>query len=124
MTILYTLVNNCRGSFTTAKYFLFLKEKQPDPDENMEQGVDTIEDNDMTPFGFSLCCYFFNLLDILKTLPGINNSNANILISKVKCLAELSKKSQSFLNEILGSTNGTKLFRFLHADASKYEVPE
>ena len=104
----------------TVHYFQLLKSGQEEPDENIDQAIDSIDSDALTPIGiFYLTCLHY--VDILGKVPGVSNANILLLMDKVRSLYEMSKKPLPFFVQVMGAVNGSKLYNFINADTSKYE---
>jgi hypothetical protein len=68
------------------------------------EGDEEEREADMTPY------------DILAKLPGITLDNIRSVVHKTSCIADLARMPKPDLVELLGTMNGTKLWKFLSAD--------
>lgn len=94
--------------YETAQTFLELKAGEPAPDitsainKGLSNGLHSLVNEDA--------------LDILTTIPGINNSNVYSIINKAKNMEELVDLSKDDLVDLLGKENGIKAFNFINLD--------
>jgi DNA excision repair protein ERCC-4 len=102
-----------RSSFMTSQLCVSLKNKQAEPtlQQALVKGIDTIvedEEDDamMTP------------IELLRSLPGINENNIRIVLSHITNIYELCQCTQLQLDEWIGTINGKKLYTFLRTDLS------
>lgn len=97
--------------YETAQIFLELKASQnePDIDEALSKGVNpSISTNEGPPM------FNDDALDLLQSIPGINNVNYTSVIQKVKSMAHLVTLLREELVEILGEVNGNMAFNFIN----------
>eukprot|EP01083_Nonionella_stella_P277802 944586_1 len=95
-----------RHARATASIFTALKKARPQPNTERAAVVGTGaagSEEDMTAE------------DILRKLPGVTRDNFRYLRSEIRCLADLCKFSARELAQLLGRTNGRKLYEFIHA---------
>lgn len=100
--------------YETAQIFLELKASQNEPDieEALSKGVNPSISTSEGPPMFN-----DDALDLLQSIPGINNVNYTLIIQKVKNLAQLVCLLRETFVELLGEENGNKAFNFIN-----YEV--
>lgn len=97
--------------YETAQIFLELKASQsePDIDEALSKGVNSsISTSEGPPM------YNDDALDLLQSIPGINNVNYTLVIQKVKNMAQFVNLLREEFVEILGEENGNKAFNFVN----------
>lgn len=93
--------------YQTAQIFLELKsgEESPDIVLAINKGLKSNE----TP-----SLYNESVIDLLQTVPGINNSNYLKVIHKVNNMQEFAQLPQNQLIELLGEENGQRAFNFMN----------
>eukprot|EP00299_Pterocystis_sp_00344_P003376 c13961_g1_i1.p1 GENE.c13961_g1_i1~~c13961_g1_i1.p1 ORF type:complete len:113 (-),score=30.31 c13961_g1_i1:8-346(-) len=96
-----------RSPVMTVEGFRSLKEHQEEPDETVAAKVGIIEDDTST---------IVNSVarDIMLKLPGVNQSNCYAFVRQLPDLAAVVNASESVLQQILGPSGGTQLYRFFH----------
>lgn len=97
--------------YETARIFLELKanQREPDVDEALAKGVNpTIATSDGPPM------FNDDAIDVLQTIPGINNLNYMHVIKRAASLAELVCLTREQLCEMLGEENGAKAYNFIN----------
>ncbi|RKP30830.1 hypothetical protein METBISCDRAFT_15418 [Metschnikowia bicuspidata] len=97
--------------YETARIFLELKanQREPDVDEALAKGVNpTIATSDGPPM------FNDDAIDVLQTIPGINNLNYMHVIKRAASLAELVCLTREQLCEMLGEENGAKAYHFIN----------
>lgn len=101
--------------YETAQIFLELKASQTEPDieEALSKGVNPqISTNEGPPV------FNDDALDLLQSIPGINNVNYTIIIQKVKNLAQLVCLPREVFVDLLGEENGNKAYNFINHEVS------
>lgn len=95
----------------TAQIFLELKASQEEPDveEALAKGVNpTITTSEGPPMIND------DAVDLLQTIPGINNVNFATVIQRVRSMAELVCLEREKFVEMLGEENGNKAYNFIN----------
>lgn len=97
--------------YETAQIFLELKASQtePDVDEALSKGVNPSISTDEGPPMFN-----DDALDLLQSIPGINNVNYTLIVQKVRNMAHLVCLTREEFVDILGEVNGNKAFHFIN----------
>ncbi|GEQ66470.1 hypothetical protein JCM33374_g133 [Metschnikowia sp. JCM 33374] len=97
--------------YETAQIFLELKASQQEPDvgEALSKGVNASIATEEGPPNFN-----DDAIDVLQTIPGINNSNYVSVIQKVRNMVEFVKLSNDELIELLGHENGNRAYNFIN----------
>lgn len=98
--------------YETAQIFLTLKANQdePDIDEALSKGVNRmVSTEDDGPAEYN-----DGPIDLIQNIPGINNVNYHMIISKVRSIEELVKMPLEEFVDILGQENGRKAFNFIN----------
>lgn len=87
----------------TAEIFRELKRDQPDPTVGVggEEGVGVGEWDPVAR-------------GMLFALPGINTSNGYLTMRHVRCMRDLCRLSQDQLQDLIGTEDSRKLYKFLH----------
>mgnify|MGYP003341002566 CR=1 FL=1 len=102
-----------RSPHAAADIFAALKAEEPQPDAvtaasiGQNQGDGSFHESE----------YNWEPQEVLRRLPGINQSNIYHVMRSVENLADLAGKNESELQHLLGKANGTKLFEFLQTTA-------
>lgn len=97
--------------YETAQIFLELKANQYEPDVNdaLSKGVNaSISSSDGPPM------FNDDAIDVLQTIPGINNLNYMQIVKKVLSLSELVNLSRGDLTELIGEENANKAYHFIN----------
>lgn len=97
--------------YETAQIFLELKANQYEPDVNdaLSKGVNaSIVTSDGPPM------FNDDAIDILQTIPGINNLNFMQIVKRILSLSELVNLSREVLIELIGEENGNKAYHFIN----------
>lgn len=97
--------------YETAQIILELKAKleEPDVEEALSKGVNPqISSVDGPPMLND------DAIDVLQTIPGINNVNYTTVIQRVKNIEELVSLPCSAFVDMLGQENGNKAFNFIN----------
>ena len=97
--------------YETAQIFLELKasQKEPDVEEALAKGVNpAISTSGGPPM------YNDDAIDLLQTIPGINNVNYTTVILKVKNMRDFVALSKTQFTEMLGDENGNKAYNFIN----------
>lgn len=97
--------------YETAQIFLELKatQQEPDVEEALSKGINPSIATEEGPPNFN-----DDAIDILQTIPGINNVNYVYVIQKVRNMVELVNLLKDEMIEILGEENGTKAHNFIN----------
>ncbi|KAM9919519.1 hypothetical protein OXX80_012682, partial [Metschnikowia pulcherrima] len=97
--------------YETAQIFLELKASQQEPDveEALSKGVNPTIATEEGPPNFN-----DDAIDILQTIPGINNANYVSVIQRVRNMAEFVSLSKEELIDLLGDENGNKAHHFVN----------
>lgn len=98
--------------FETAQIFLELKANQEEPDVSsaLDKGVtSSVVTEDGGPPVFN-----DDPIDLIKCIPGINQLNFELIISKVKNIEELVQLEKVEFEKILGEENGRKAYNFIN----------
>lgn len=101
--------------YETAQIFLELKASQEEPDieEALSKGVNpTITTSEGPPMIND------DVVDLLQTIPGINNVNYATVIQRVRNMSELVCLSREKFIEMLGEENGNKAYTFINHKVS------
>lgn len=101
--------------YETAQIFLELKASQTEPDveEALSKGVNpSISTNEGPPM------FNDDAVDLLQTIPGINNVNYTTVVQKVRNMAHLVCLTREEFVEMLGEVNGNKAFNFINHEVS------
>lgn len=101
--------------YETAQIFLELKatQNEPDIDEALSKGVNpSISTNEGPPM------FNDDALDLLQSIPGINNVNYTLIIQKVRNMVHLVTLLREEFVSILGEENGNKAFNFINHEIS------
>ncbi len=104
-----------RGPQHTTQIFLALKHGEPEPDTAAAAAIgsvattggDAVDDDDT----FSMTPY-----DLLRSMPGVRESNLRALLARCNSVAALCDFEFDDMLRMLGKSDGTKLFDFLHRD--------
>ncbi|PVH13883.1 uncharacterized protein CXQ87_002001 [Candidozyma duobushaemuli] len=97
--------------YETAQIFLELKASQHEPDveEALAKGVNpAISTSEGPPM------YNDDAIDLLQSIPGINNVNYTTVISRIRNIKEFVSLSKKDLHEMLGEENGNKAYNFVN----------
>lgn len=97
--------------YQTAQIILELKSKheEPDLDTAISTGLDEIDDTIDGPPRYN-----DSMVDLIQKIPGINNVNYHLIISKVKNLQELVTMSEQELSLIIGTELAKKAYIFIN----------
>lgn len=116
---------------STVDLFIQVKENriEPNPDTAVKVGVPQIDNDAITatssstspskPSGSTTLVnqkqtVNHTAIDMLRRFPGVNATNVHKIAGNVKNLRELAGMSLDELTGLIGSTNGTQLYQFLH----------
>ncbi|KAN0041352.1 hypothetical protein ACTFIV_003891 [Dictyostelium citrinum] len=99
-----------RSYYCTTKIYDQIKDGYPEPDPSMVNVIPEVSDDQN---------YNFNAQDVLRTMPGVNDRNINLIMDNVEDLFHLSKLSLSELSTIMNDSinnnnNATLLFNFFN----------
>lgn len=97
--------------YETAQIFLELKANQYEPDVNdaLSKGVNaSISTSDGPPM------FNDDAIDVLQTIPGINNLNCMLIVQKVLSLSEFVNLSHEELTALIGEENANKAYHFIN----------
>lgn len=97
--------------YETAQIFLELKGNQHEPDveEALAKGVNpTIATSEGPPM------FNDDAIDLLQSIPGINNVNYTTVVQKVRDFTELCGLSREEFHVMLGLENGNKAYNFIN----------
>ncbi|OBA23690.1 hypothetical protein METBIDRAFT_38064 [Metschnikowia bicuspidata var. bicuspidata NRRL YB-4993] len=97
--------------YESAQIFLELKAAQEEPniEEALSKGVNPSIATEEGPPNFN-----DDAVDVLQTIPGINNTNYISVIQKVRNMIELVCLLREELIDLLGTENGNKAFNFIN----------
>ena len=103
-----------RSPHVAADIFAALKAEEPQPDGATAASIGQNQGDG----SFNESEYNWEPQEVLRRLPGINQSNIYRVMRSVENLAELAGKDEPELQRLLGGkANGTKLFEFLRTTA-------
>ncbi|KAK5581094.1 hypothetical protein RB653_001122 [Dictyostelium firmibasis] len=99
-----------RSYYCTTKIYDQIKDGYPEPDPSMVNVIPEVNEDQN---------YNFNAQDVLRTMPGVNDKNINLIMDNVEDLFHLSKLSLSELSSIMNDSindnkNATLLFNFFN----------
>lgn len=97
--------------YETAQIFLELKASQQEPDveEALSKGVNPAISTSEGPPMFN-----DDAIDLLQSIPGINNVNYTTVILRVKNIRDLVTLPKDELKAMLGEENGNKAYNFMN----------
>lgn len=103
-----------RSPHAAAEIFAALKAEEPQPDGATAAAIGQTQGDG----SFEQSEYNWSPQEVLRRLPGINQSNIYTVMRSVENLAELAGKEEAELQKLLGGkVNGSKLFEFLRTQA-------
>lgn len=100
----------CPSPYATAELFEELKQNRPQPDASTAMAItadsETLSESDK---------YNPGPQDFLLKMPGVNAKNCQVIMNRVKSIADLVSLSQDQLAELLGNVaNAKQLYEFIH----------
>ncbi|XP_066496792.1 DNA repair endonuclease XPF [Tiliqua scincoides] len=100
----------CPSPYATAELFDELKQNRPQPDASTAMAItadsETLPESDK---------YNPGPQDFLLKMPGVNAKNCQVIMNRVRSIADLVALSQDKLAELLGNTaNAKQLYEFIH----------
>lgn len=98
--------------YETAQIYLELKANQDEPD--IEASISKGVNPQIKTSGGEPPMYNDDAIDIIQSIPGINNVNYHIVIQRVRCIEALVKLTKDELTDMLGIENGTKAHNFIN----------
>lgn len=113
-----------RSPHATVDLFKIIKKYQEEPDMEAAAALgnglpmdDSAANYNSGEGGLSSKYYNASAIDVLKKLPGINETNFRKVLASVTNLAELSRLPFDEVTELLGKVNGKKLHTFFNSTA-------